>query len=562
MKMTRVHARNYRLKSRGDFLRKVGRTVDRAILSLFPGWGKRRIISRTRAELIERQAIRLGVSWTRPDRVRDSRWLVTGLSPSSVIDLDIDDLQNRCEEVYRTNTIAHAAVETRVSNEIGSGIKPQAKIEDQQEANLALEKLFRDWSIQGVDKKRTMSFFEFERAVNRSLGIYGEAFVLFSQLPSDTLSLTLEIVSPKRIETPAGRLRDRTIRNGVQYDKNGTVIGYWVRSTEPGDIWQIESPKWEMIPRFDSNGQVRMLHVFETDFPGQHRGIPWLAPALPRIKDLDDWYEAELIAKQIEACFGIVFTGSEDGVSPMDVAEANSSIEVNGRRLETIEPGMVHYASSGETVTTIDPQRPGGTFVPFVERTLRSIASTLNIPYELMAKDYFRTTFSSGQLAMLDGRNGFKLRRQTMIDGFLIPFWRRFVDDAVFENEALGTIDISAYVADKKAYTEHDWVAPGWGFLNPRDEVKAITEALNANITTMSTVYAERGQDFDTQIAKRRDELLRLAEIEVEVRAYKRDLEEAADLPSENDAVQSDGMSGAEEESNQNAEDQVVENQP
>ena len=61
-----------------------------------------------------------------------------------------------------------------------------------------------------------------------------------------------------------------------------------------------------------NRGSPASLHVFEKQFPGQTRGIPWLAAALDRIKDLDDWFEAELIAKQVEACFGLVFTGGED----------------------------------------------------------------------------------------------------------------------------------------------------------------------------------------------------------------------------------------------------------
>jgi lambda family phage portal protein len=387
-----------------------------------------------------------------------------------------------------------------------------------------------------------------------------------TELSQSGLTLALEVINPQRVTTPPEKISNPLIRAGVQFSSNGKIEGYWVRTQDVNDINFDYEYKWEFYPRFDKQGQPRIVHVFERQFPNQHRGIPWMASALNRIKDLDDWYEAELVAKQIEACFGLIFTGGPDSISPYDVAAANSNESTStGKQLEDIQPGMVHYAAEGESVTTIDPQRPGGTFAPFVERTIRSIAATLNIPYELIAKDYFRTTFSSGQLAMLDGRVVFKMRRQVLVDGLLIPLWSRFVDGVVFANEADGTIDITQYAADKTAFTTHVWVAPGWGFINPRDEVNAIQIALESNVTNLSTVYSEKGEDVEVELEKRRVELLRLAEIEVEVRAYKRDLEEAAGLPSEqseNDPSQPEnGSSSGNQDSSQSEEDSVVENQ-
>jgi capsid protein len=155
-----------------------------------------------------------------------------------------------------------------------------------------------------------------------------------------------------------------------------------------------------------------MIHVFDPMFPEQSRGIPWLATAMNRAKDVDDFFEAELIAKQIEACFGLVFTGGKDSPDPMSIAEGNATASVNGSRIEELSPGFTHYAGDGESVSTIDPQRPGSSFAPFIEASLRGVAAALNYPYEILAKNFFRTTFSSGRLAMLDGWMGFAMRQQ------------------------------------------------------------------------------------------------------------------------------------------------------
>ena len=116
------------------------------------------------------------------------------------------------------------------------------------------------------------------------------------------------------------------------------------------------------------------LHLRHGTIYGAWSGSP------TTLGDLDPRYllgfEIDKFAKQVEACFGLVFTGGDESASPYDVASANtSSTTSDGRQLVELEPGMIHYAAKGEEVKTIDPQRPGATFAPFVEQTLRSIAA-------------------------------------------------------------------------------------------------------------------------------------------------------------------------------------------
>jgi len=516
-------------------------------------------------DLATKRFDKLGTSWTAPDRTRDARWLASGLSIDAIMDMDIEELQNRCAECYRTNTIAHAAVEGRVAQEVGTGIKPQARVRelpgritaDQAlRINESLETQVEKWSLAGVDTERKMNLYAIERLIDRQLGIFGESFVLFSQVPSESdINLAIEVIAPERVQTPPGKISDRNVRQGIQYSPSGAILGYYIRTTHPGETGVHFEYRWEFYERYDAQGQCRVLHIKDSSFPQQSRGIPWLAAALDKLKDLDDYWEAELVAKQVEACFGLIFTQGPDGEDPMSVASGNASQIVDRKQLEDLEPGLIHYAANGETVTTVDPQRPGATFGPFVEKTLRSIAATLNFPYEILAKDYFRTTFSSGQLAMLDGRHGFKMRRQVIIDDFLFPLWKRLVNDIVFNTEADGSIDLMDYTVDPDPYLKHSWVAPGWGFINPRDEVRALTEGLEADITTLSDIYAEKGQDVETQLRRRLEEKMMLMKQSVALRAEQKRLEEAAGLPpSETEETSAD-----DDESSQSAEDRQEE---
>ena len=55
-----------------------------------------------------------------------------------------------------------------------------------------------------------------------------------------------------------------------------------------------------------------MLHLFDRLRPGQVRGVPWFAPVILKLRDLDEYDDAELVRKKIEACFAAFVTGADD----------------------------------------------------------------------------------------------------------------------------------------------------------------------------------------------------------------------------------------------------------
>lgn len=543
------------------FLRGVGRIVDDAIFLFAPGWGYRRRMARIRHDVtlgrLEQLATSFdddnggrGRSWdmAKSDNLRGSRWLASGLSPDAGLEEDLQTKQERCASLYRNSAIAHGAIESRVANETGVGISAQplvravsrGRVKISQETadaiNDEIQEVIRLWSAHGVDKRRQFSLSQVQRLINRSYAVFGESFVLLATAKyRGPNSLVLDVIAPERVETPPEFVSDPNVRLGVRYSNtpnNKEVIGYYVRESHPGEVGTRYTQDWKYYERFDSMGQPRLLHIFDPLFPEQSRGIPWLAAAANRIKDLDDFVEAELIAKQIEACFGLIFKGGSNSEAPVDIADANkSSTDSDGRRLEEIEPGMIHYAGEDEEVTTIDPSRPGANFAPFVEHALRSIAASLNFPYELLAKNFFRTTFSSGQLAMLDGRLGFRMRRQVLIDQGMRPIYRRLIFEQVFIDSLGGLIPVSAYRGNESLFDRHEWTGQGWGHINPLQDVKANDLAISSGQKTLSDCHHEGGTSFDNARATRHRELLRLAEDDIALRKHIWELEEKAGLP-------------------------------
>ena len=86
------------------------------------------------------------------------------------------------------------------------------------------------------------------------------------------------------------------------------------------------------VPAFDNSGIRQMLHIFTRNRPGMTRGIPYLAPVIESLKQLDRYTEAEIMAAVISSMFTIfVKTESDEGLKPMvpmgaeDTAPARNS---------------------------------------------------------------------------------------------------------------------------------------------------------------------------------------------------------------------------------------------
>ena len=496
---------------------RVGYAVDSFIADIAPSWGSKRLVARRRNELISQQ-VRLfeqfSYSWpgAASSESRDYRYLGTRSSPDDAIEHDRERLVERCTELYRGNTVAHSAIEGRVAYEVGMGLTRYPRVRKDkriskdraEEINTSLKDIIDRWSDHGVDKRRRLSLSATQRLACRTYAVYGEVFVILSQSPfKGSIGLSVDIISPERVETPPERRGDPYCKMGVQYTANDEIKGYWVRHVHPDARTQGLSYRkrvtYKFVPRFDKSGHARMIHVFDPLFPEQSRGIPWLATAMNRMKDLDDFFEAELIAKQVEACFGLIIKTNGDAGTPVQIAEgnANADTRTNEPRLrsEDLTPGSINYINTDEDAVTVNPDRPGSTFAPFIEAGLRSIAASLNYPYEVLAKNFFRTTFSSGRLAMLDGWMGFSMRQQVLIEQMMRPIYRRIVNDAVFLGEL--EVDLLDYLDRPHVYERHRWIGQGRGFIDPDKEVRAAISGNQGGITTKAEIYTEKGADWE-----------------------------------------------------------------
>ncbi len=114
--------------------------------------------------------------------------------------------------------------------------------------------------------------------------------------------LKVQLVEADRISNPNDRTDTANCIDGVEI-RGAMPIGYWVRSTHPGDQIGMQMPAWKFYEVFGKvTDRRRVLHVWDDkERPGQVRGAPYLAQIMEPLKQIERFGGAKLMAAVLSA---------------------------------------------------------------------------------------------------------------------------------------------------------------------------------------------------------------------------------------------------------------------
>jgi lambda family phage portal protein len=256
---------------------------------------------------------------------------------------------------------------------------------------------------------------------------------------------------------------------------------------------------WRVVPAFGRTGRRNVIHLFKTLRPGQSRGVPYLAPVIEPLKQLDRYTEAEIMAAVVSGMF-TVFVKSETGgtgLSPMEPAnEVGGSLGDDDFKLAS---GAILNLAKGEEIQTANPTRPNAGFDPFIMAVLRQIGVALELPFEVLVK-HFTASYSAARAALLEAWRFFRTRREWLAANFCQTVYENWMDEAV----ALGRIKAPGYFADsliRKAYLGSDWIGDAQGQIDPVKEISAAEKRIQLGVSTVTEETAAiTGGDFERNI--------------------------------------------------------------
>lgn len=311
----------------------------------------------------------------------------------------------------------------------------------------------------------------------RALVRDGEAFVHLI-VPSDG-PLRAKLIASDQVDPTLTRDLGNggRIVAGVEFDAEDRIVAYHVLREAPGSPFAFFGEPVR-VPAVD------MLHIFDPLFPGQVRGLTWLAPVLLRLRDRDEASDALLMQLKVAAMMTGFIRDPDGSLAEMMGAESNGALNLS------LEPAMMRILPPNADVTFSNPGAGLAQTAEFLRAIDRDIATGMGLTFEMLTGDLGEANYSSARVGLLDFRRRAEMLQRNLIEaGFLRPLWRRWIE----VQGLAGAIPPDA-MADHLAVR---FVPPGWAWVDPQNEVAADVAAINAGLKSREEVVAGRGRDID-----------------------------------------------------------------
>lgn len=510
---------------------------DRAITALAPGYGVRRYNARVALHAAGQYA------GARSTRNALKAWFTRAGSADADTLGDLETLRSRSRDLLRNNPIATGARATSRSNVVGTGLHVRAQIdrellgmtEKQAEAwEQKAEKIFHRWAVsKAADITRHQNFYELQALVFSTVFESGDCLVLRRKAKvRSILALALAIIEADRIVTPTVESVDPDIRQGVRIDADGAPVSYFVANDHPGDDVISSIGDYVEIPALGAqSGEVMALHVFERLRPGLTRGVPFLAPVIETLKQLDRFTEAELMKAVVSSFFTVFMKTSDDSGLPV----ANTPVPGMAANDVTLGSGSVVEMGTDEGIE-VAQSSVNTAFDPFFLAVVRQIGVALSIPYELLVM-HFTASYSASRAALEMAAQFFKERREWLINAFCQPVYEWVIVDAI--NAGLLPAPGFDDPLRRSAYLGAMWIPPSKLVLDPKKEWEAEKIAVDMGGKTLEQVVTEKtGGDWKKTTEQRgREHALRVKlKLEPEVIDPIKLAEATSDRPEPGDA--------------------------
>ncbi len=423
-------------------------------------------------------------------------------SPNEDINYNARTLRQRSRVLAMSGGFALSALKTNRTNVIGCGLilKPVIDREilglTEEQATAWQKKAEAEFALWAENKNHCDAlgmndFYKIQQLVFLSTLMNGDCFT-FTQRDESAVtklmpySLRLNVVEADRIQTPCSNASNslalstdgttsngNRIYDGVEVNKTGKAIAYHVRNNYPWEV-NAEPTKWQRVEIYGKNtGLPNVIQTMcDVERPGQYRGIPLIAPVIEMVLQIRRYTDSELTAAVVESLF-TAFIKTEartDDLPFNEVSHGEEPIITDDTEYE-MGPGNVITMKPGEDVTFADPKRPAGGFQGFVEAVAVQIGASLEIPKEMLLKQ-FNSSYSASRAALLEFWKLVKMRREWFVADWCRPIYEVFIHEAV----ARGRLKAPGFFDDpikRMAWLGANFIGPSQGMLDPTKEIQA-----------------------------------------------------------------------------------------
>lgn len=394
---------------------------------------------------------------------RTSNWQTSGKSQNAESRGRIGTLRNRARDLVRNVPFAASAVRGICNNVVGHGLQARFNpLNANERYKERLQALWSKWAESTqIDADGRCDFYGIQDLVLRTVVESGECIVRRRRRrSSDPLKLAvpiqLQVLEPDYLDESRDQLNTESgnlVIQGKEFDKQGRCVAYWLYTQHPGDYGYQSHLTNESIrvPAED------IAHIYRIDRPGQVRGVTWYAPVMIRIKDFDEYEDAQLMRQKVAACFSVFV---HDADSQNSALGANSAHELS----ERVTPAMIEHLPPGKDISFASPPKVDG-YADYSKVSLHMIATGLGIPYSLMTGDQSETNFASGRMGWIDFNRSVESWR-----------WKMLIPQLC--NTVVGWFAEAAKLQGFMDDFKTEWSEPAREMVNPKEEIAALREKI------------------------------------------------------------------------------------
>jgi lambda family phage portal protein len=462
--------------------------LDKAIAYVAPGIAKSRLASRMQLALVG------GYTGARTDITTLARWGATPGSPDVDIIKDLPTLRARSRDQMRNSPLALGALNQTVSSVVGTGLSHSAQIDadflglDEQAAEDWQDntnRRFTTWANSAdADIARTQNFYQLQDTFFRSWLESGDGIALTPLINRNGLQqLALQVIEADLVCNPDRTNSTEALIDGIEIEPTTREpIFMHVAAKHPGN-WRQGNTWTQVRIRGQKTGRRNILHGFKVMRPGQIRGVPWIAPILEPLKQLNRWTDAELNAAVVSSMFSVFLKMDPDAFQSIYDEDAQGAIVDQASSWSgEMQSAKAVNLLPGESVESPTPGRPNPEFDPFWQAIVRQIGMALELPYEVLTM-HFQSSYSAARGALLMAWKFIRGRRDALATAFCQPVYELWL-----ENEAAaGRISAPGFFADpvvRAAWCAGTWTGDGPGSIDPEKEVNAAQKRVDLGIST------------------------------------------------------------------------------
>lgn len=465
-------------------------------------------------------------------------WMPYIRSPDSEINQHRDRMVARNRDLTRNDGWASGGITRILDNTVGTCLRLLASPDYRylraryggtfdavwaNEFRQAAEAFWRVYSedinrFNDVERQLTVGQ-QFRLAMRHKL-VDGEGLAMIYWLPERMghggaqYATSLLLVDPDRLSNPYMQVDQAYLRGGVELDHLGAPCAYHIRKAEPNDWYlAVEANTWERVERYDDDGWLRVIHDYDRDRAGQHRGVGAFTPVLNHTKMLAKYYGLELQAAALAATFGTYVTSPYDPALVQDAMAGDADAELpmyqqmradwarerpamlNGVRIPTLAPG--------ESIESVSSDHPHGNFAEFAHEMLRIVAAALGLSAEQITQDWSRTNYSSARAALMESWKTLQRRKDEFCLNFASPFYACWLWEAMDNGDLPLPAGAPSFAEAGTAYARCNWLGVARGWIDPVKEPEGSQIKVQVGLSTLKDECAEQGADYEEVIDQR-----------------------------------------------------------